>query len=966
MCIRTIRFACLLPAFIATASLFGQTTGSIQGHVAAADGALLPNAQITATGALPGERSAITDALGSYHFAALPPGRYRLRAALSGFQVEEREAIVSLGATTTLDFRLTLSQAEKITVVAEVPALDRTSTEVGNTVDAQAFTRLPLSRDYTSIATYQPGVTQDSAENGQGFSVFGATGLENSYYIDGVDVTGVRIGSEIKSLPEEFLQEVEVKTATYSAEYGRVLGGVVNAITRSGGNEFHGEAFGYFDNESLQAKAKPGVIGGNFAGFSDIDFGASLGGYFLRDRLWFFGVYDRKELRRDVRLVTGSGSPFDGSRFRSDDLRQNLYAGKLTWTVSPSASVVGSVVGDPSSNAAQLVEDGPPQTREIHDRFGKPDVSLIGTAVGGRWAAELGLFRHQEREERTADFRPTFLTSNDAEVPTLDLVHCSLPGCYSGAPWVFIPLPPNEPLLQEDYHRDAGRGSFTGYLGRHEVKVGADLAWLRGTVHQSIPGGYRRTLSATPDGTLLFIQSWFGDDTGSFGADHAVRSVSGNPETRNLAFYAQDKWQVASNLTANVGLRYDEFRLTDGVTGQTITKLDNNFAPRVGVAWDPESSGRSKVTAAYGRFFEAIPMDHQADAFRGTNLTVVDVTGFRFDCGPTAVSCESFPNRVAEPADPDLSAPSSEQFSLGYQRELGGGFAVGVQAIFSRLDRAVEDRCDLKGNLAALFFTGNGCVLMNPGQENYGRGRFAPVILPNGASAPILCTNGLNPEEGRAAVPCPSLPEAKRTYRGISLTIEKRFSPGDYVLASYVYSRLRGNYDGTFNELGQSSPNTNFDFDYPGLTADAYGRLANDRPSQAKVAGFHAFPFGLAAGINAYYRSGRPKDQLGSFNIVQGAPIPVFVAPRGSQGRTPSDYDFDAHLDYAITLHPVTVDVIVDVFRVLNRQAVLQTNPFYNFDGFQADNGIQTNPQYGTPIARRDPRLLRLGTRVSF
>lgn len=946
-------------------ALRAQTTGSLEGHVTSSDGAPLPDAAVALSGAIPGERQAVTDAGGAYHFAALPPGSYRLRVSHAGFEPEERGAIVSLRATTTADFRLGVSAQREAVVVSEsTPAIDRTSSEVGRAVDAEAFRRIPLSRDYTAIAGFQPGVTSDNSENGTGLSVLGATGLENSYFIDGVDVTGIRTGSEIKSFPEEFLQEVEVKTADYSAEYGRAFGGVINAITRSGGNDYHGEAFGYFDNQSLQARAKPGVVGGNFAGFTDQDYGASLGGYVLRDQLWFFGVYDRNLLRRDVKLVTGSGSPYDGTTFRAEDQTQNLYAGKLTWSASPAVGLVASIVGDPSHSNAQLVEDGPPESRLIREETGRPDLSLIGTAVLSGWVAEVGLSQHRERSYRTPDFNPPFLTTDDSQVPTWDLANCNLPGCYSGAPWVFIPQ--NGPLRREDFRRDGERATLSGFLGAHDLKAGIDLESLRGTVHQSIPGGYSRILSRFPDGTVLYTQSWFGDDSGEFGSDHVVPGVSGHPKTDNNAFFVEDRWQVLPHLTVTLGVRDDEFVLKDAVTGDRIADLKNNFGPRLGVAWDPTGDGRSKVSAGYGRFFEGIPLDHQAGSFRGTALTVTDVMGFSFDCGPTAVNCQSAPNQVGEPADPGLRAPSSEQFSLGYERLLGGGLTVGVLGVYSRLDRAVEDRCDLKGNDAALEFTGNGCVLMNPGEGDYGRGRFPAVFLPDGTQSAVLCTNGLNPEEGRASIACPAVPRAKRDYRAIALTAEKRFSTTAGLLASYVYSRLRGNYDGTFNELGQGNPNTNFDYDYPQLLQNAEGRLANDRPHQVKVTGFYSFSFGLTAGLNAYYRSGAPEDKIGSFNSVNGAPIPLYLASRGSQGRTPADYDFDLHADYALNIHPVRVDLILDLFRVLNRQTVLRTNPFYNFDGFQADNAIQTNPDYGKPILRRDPRLLRFGLRATF
>jgi len=215
-------------------------------------------------------------------------------------------------------------------------------------------------------------------------------------------------------------------------------------------------------------------------------------------------------------------------------------------------------------------------------------------------------------------------------------------------------------------------------------------------------------------------------------------------------------------------------------------------------------------------------------------------------------------------------------------------------------------------------------------------------------------------------VPCQALPRARHTYSGVMLTAEERFSTKSYLLASYLHSRLRGNYDGTFNELGEASPNTKLDFDYPGLLHDAYGILANDRPNQAKVTGYYTFGMGMTAGINAYYRSGTPEDILGSFALSNGAPIPLYLVPRGSAGRTPADYDFDLHAGYPVVVGPAHIDFILDLFRVLNRQAVLRTNPFFNLDGFQSDNTIQTNPAFGAPILRADPRLLRVGMTISF
>jgi outer membrane receptor protein involved in Fe transport len=940
--------------------LHAQTTGSIEGRILAPDGSVLPGATVTASGGIPGERSTVSDDTGSYYMAALPPGTYQLRVTLSGFGSQTRSAIVSLGATTTADFSLLPAVSQQTTVVGESPLVDTHAVAVGNTVDARAFSRLPLARNYASIAAFQPGVTQDDA----GLSVLGATGLENAYFIDGVDVTGIRLGDQTKAVPEEFLQEVQVRTATYPAEYGGASGGVINAVTRSGGNEYHAEVFGFFDNQSLQAKAKPGVTGGNFAGFTNADYGLGLGGYLLRDQLWFFGVYDRTNLVRDVRLVTGSGSPYDGSRFRSQDRNSNLYSVKLTWTASPSIQAIASVIGDPADDAQQLVEDGPPQTRRIHEATGGPDVSFSATKAADQWLAQIGFFDHREKSNRAPDFAPPFLTSDSTQVPTFDIANCNLPGCYSGAPWVFIPT--NPALLDQQYERRQEQASMTGYIAHHQLKVGVQFSQIEGDVVQAVPGGYDRILNRLANGMILYTQSWFGDPSGQYGIDHVVQSVSGHPKTNGMSAYLQDSWTPIPNLTLDIGVRYDQFDLKDAVTGTTITTLKDNYAPRIGVSWDPGRQGREKVTIAYGRFFQPIPMNLQAQAFAGSSVSVTSPFGFSFNCDQMAVNCQSYPNRIPEPADPGLKAPSTEQFSLGYETKLTDRLKVGAYAFYSRLVRAVEDRCDVQGNNAALAFTGNGCVLMNPGFGDYGRGVFPAIDLGNGPEQ-ILCTNGLNQDEGRAPEVCQPLPKAKRTYEGIALMAEQRFSPDTYLLASYVYSRLRGNYDGAYNELGQSSPNTNLDFDYPGLLANAYGRLANDRPNQFKVTAYHRLPFGLTVGLNAYYRSGTPEDKLGSFAVSPvGAPIPLYLAPRGSQGRTPADWDADLHIDYTMPVGSVHVSVIADIFRIFNRQTVLRTDPFYNFDGYQADNVVQTNPDYQNPIERADPRLVRVGLRVWF
>src|SRR4029078_2400397 len=177
------------------------------------------------------------------------------------------------------------------------PVLDTNSTALGVNLSTRAIESLPSGRNYTSIVQVTPGISSDANPQNQGQStitIYGSSGAENSYYIDGVNTTGVEYGFQGKELNFEFIQAIDVKTGGHEAEYGRSTGGIINVITKSGGNEFHGDVFGYFDNDSLQSKAEPVVAtSGISVGFIQQDYGIGLGGPLRKDKLWFFVAYDK-------------------------------------------------------------------------------------------------------------------------------------------------------------------------------------------------------------------------------------------------------------------------------------------------------------------------------------------------------------------------------------------------------------------------------------------------------------------------------------------------------------------------------------------------------------------------------------------------------------------------------------------------------------------------------------------------
>src|SRR6185295_16738421 len=295
--LRSTAVACLI--LIGSSTVFAQTSGSLVGRAADESGGVLPGVTVEArSSALQGSRTVVTDNSGRYRITLLPPGQYTVVFRLPGFQPESKSDVtVSLGNETGLDAVLHPSATAEVLVTGEAPVVDTGSTSLGTNLTSRAVETLPTGRHYSSVVQVVPGVSSDADPKNEAQStitVYGSSGAENAFYIDGVNTTGVEYGFQGKELNYEFIQEINVKTGGYEAEFGRSTGAIVNVITKSGSNQFHGDAFGYLDEKGLRASPKPVVsTGGTVEGFRKEDYGADLGGYFWKDRIWFFGAYDR-------------------------------------------------------------------------------------------------------------------------------------------------------------------------------------------------------------------------------------------------------------------------------------------------------------------------------------------------------------------------------------------------------------------------------------------------------------------------------------------------------------------------------------------------------------------------------------------------------------------------------------------------------------------------------------------------
>ncbi len=322
------------------------TTGSIEGTVTDPNGQVVRGATITATSPnLISPKSASSGDDGRYLISALPPGKYKITIDSAGFgKYEQDEVSVNLGRTSSVDAKLALATATATVTVTGGAAVDVAANTTGSNVSTEQFSNFPTQRTVQGLYTIAPTVTRSGLRDATGRdrdpSVAGSSGPENNYILDGVNTTDPAFGGSGANLPFEFVQEVEIKTGAYGAEYGKSTGGIFNVITKSGGNEFHGDLFGYGTTKGLVRAVKNFSFTGSSAnGFSETDIGGDIGGPIVKDKLWFFGAFNPQR-RTNFYLTQTFFQPVQNK------VTIPFYAGKVTWALNSKNTLTGSTFGD--------------------------------------------------------------------------------------------------------------------------------------------------------------------------------------------------------------------------------------------------------------------------------------------------------------------------------------------------------------------------------------------------------------------------------------------------------------------------------------------------------------------------------------------------------------------------------------------------------------------------------------------
>jgi outer membrane receptor for Fe3+-dicitrate len=942
-----------------------QTVGRIIGQAQDASGSAVPGVSVTVTSPqLQGSLSTATDGGGTFRFLSIPPGRYKIRAELAGFKtVEQTNVQVGLDRTVSVAFKMEVAPVAETVTVEGSAVVDVTSTTTGVNVTPELFNRLAVPRNIYGIARVAPG-TQD---DGVGPTFYGSSGAENQYIIEGLNTTGVEVGRQGKNLNFDFVQEVEIKTGGLPAEYGRMTGGVINVLTKSGGNDFHGSAFGFFEGKGLQSKNSTASLRPQTTTtVADIDqkwdFGGELGGYLVKDKVWFFGAYNRTgetDNTTVTRPLTAPGAPAQGSVVPLD-ITSNRFAGKLTWRLSENHTFTATTFGDPGKREGNVFAiAGPPSTFSGTRNTGNTDlVGRYDGALSSSFLVRAMVGRHREKSTVGGAGRDIPQARDSTVVPT----------ARSGGFGFF---------QDQDFTRDVYKLDLTKFFGGHEFRLGGDFENVKGVTSNFYTGGdLVEKFRDKTTGVIYYRHRFYiNDRTSGFvranpSTWQPALPLTSSPNTHNLSAFLQDNWKVGQGFSLNLGVRWERQELSDR-DGKTTIDLSKNWAPRVGFVWDVANNGKSKVYANYGRFFESIPMDIQFRSFGGELLGFqynFDPTPKAYTPNPAAPRKSSVLGSSVEPVDPNLKGQYISEYLVGFEYEVAKNLAVGVKGSYRTLGRVVED---------FLIPSKGDYFIANPG---VGLGKDL-AFYPDGANT------------------APS-PKAARKNWSVELTARKRYSDNWQLLASYVFSKLDGNYDGTFqNSTGQLDPNINSAFDYADFLVNANGPLSIDVKHQLKLDGSYQFKGaldGLNVGLSTHWYSGAPKNAYGySFAYANWE---YYLAPRGSLGRHPSDYETSVHVSYPIKLgNKSSFNVIADVFNLFNRQAITEFDQRYNLsqDGACAgvpealcngDGGLKnvagtvnplgsipnplasaTNPDYlKKGVAFTGQRSVRVGVRLTF
>jgi hypothetical protein len=1021
---------------------FAQITpeGRIIGKATDDQGNPLPGVTVEATGPrLVGIASTVTDLNGTYRLMALPSGTYEITYALPGFKTLIRKGIY-LELSQTMVLNISLEQAaveEQVTVVGQSPLIDVKSTVKGMTMTKEIFLSLPRGRSFDSLISTIPGVQNEDVS--AGISVDGASGAENMFFVDGTDVTDFHLGVKGQNVVLELLDEVKVTASGYNAEYGGSMGGVINVISRSGGNEFHGDIMGYYENnrqwmeggarDYLRQDPNDYTIWEHvnndslyFNGGKDRDrynryegvF--SLGGYLIKDKLWFFGsinpIYYQTAAQRDFNYREGPFSTFKN--------KNTVYNGSVRLSAAPlqGLRLAASFVNNFSRYRGALpsIQGYDDSAYEWGDEgFDYPNWTTALTAdysIGnnllityrGGWHLQ-----NTTNQQILPPDRSTFSFSYSNYPYEDDPFYVANPDLLHSSGWTDAgTFRDTKRVLQGKVGNNVDVSYYLEWMGEHALKAGIGYAYLyedvfNSSTHPRVYMGFGRTTYALgfPVGVGADPSSPY---YGAYGYYYIrgswTQPINGGAwkiHANNWSVYAQDSWTIKNRLTINFGLRAESQYIPSMTTDTSYPdftdkpvkfNLGQMLAPRVGAVYDVFGDSSLKVFGSFGIYYDVMKLYMAELTFGGWKRKQDYYSLTNPDWRQIAASGD-FNDRASQEAggtyagsldflppsfgrvDPDLKPTAQREISFGAEKKLLEDLSLSVRFVNKHLIRTIED--------VGVFET----VVNDDGTTDITETFY--ITNPGfGWSRPVS-------QGGKFTDDYWACPKATREYYGLNISLEKRFSNNWQGGINYTLSRVAGNYSGLASSdevsggLGRVGPNVELYYDDWFIMYDATGdtlsgALPQDRTHYLKAYGAYSFPFGLTVGAIAYGRSGLPLTTRLLLNDRY-----IYPENRGDLGRLPFTFWADLYLDYTFRLgEKYRASINLQINNVTNTSTIQSQLSDLNLDGIYADypqildgtlasdyramvlDAGDTNSGFGMWETRFAPWSARLGFKFSF
>jgi len=992
------RFLCLVAflfALVPAVRLFAQSSlGAISGNVVDASGGAVPGASVSIrnvdTGA---SRTAISGASGGFTFPQLIPGTYAASAELAGFSpAKVTSVIVSVGGDTTVKLVLEPSGVlASVTVSSEAPLIETTKTEVSSVVNERMIQALPTNgRNFLDVVLSTPGVVKDNFRVGD--LVFaGQRGTLNSVVVDGADNNNTFFGQALGRTgsgraPYQFsldsVKEFQVNTNAYSAEYGRAGGAVINVVTKSGTNEFHGNAFDFYRDKALNAKNYIDAFNGRVKAPYHFDqFGATFGGPIIPDKLFFFANYDGQRNKTPNTVILGipSNTPTDPDTIAgiskltalagnwNQQQNQDVYLFKADYEIASGQHVSlrynrqnFTGVGFESSGSTIAFEhsgDSLVNTDTVAGSLTSSFTPTLFNELRGQWA--------KDREPGTANSSRPEANINQGGTPVLTIGE----NFFS----------PRETTIKRWQVADAA----TYLFGNHTMKGGFD--YQHDNIFNYFPGNFFGSY------TFQTIAS-FNRGAPNGPGERYVQAFPGagttgpitNPNLQDISGFVQDEWRIMPNLTLNAGLRYDLQKIAQptvlnpdpklvaaGLLTNSIPEDHNNWGPRIGIAWTPKGTDRTLVHAGYGIFYGRTTaiMIGTADSNNGINVQTLTFTGSSVPTYPNVFSTIPTGGTAAVPTifvfDPRFQNPSVQQASAGVEQVLTNDMAVAVNYLFVKgndLPRSTDANIGTPANVVVPI-VGDGSATV----KRYGTDRPFPNFA--------------------RVIEFQSTADSK--YNGVTVELKKRYSHNWQATLAYTLSKVMDNKPDATAVVPQSGDDAKFASDPRNFGADwapgdndvrhrivlsgvwnpEYAGLSNNPVLQWLTGGW------TLSGVISF-QTGQPYSLTVNGDLNGDGNDRNDRSPgtsRNSQ-RLPSLFSVDPRISKHIVMGPVDLELIGEAFNVFNNKNVIGLQSLqYVF----ASGQLRPNTTLGIPCtggrgctaaiaASTGPRIVQLAAKASF